>query len=98
MELTDSFEALADSEMWVEAAAVGGGLAAPSVVESGIERIGMVPNLPAEGYAAVAIVLLQMFDVPYGAQMQMGAGANAVINGAKRFTEGTAADSYIPEA
>jgi len=98
MELTASFEALADSEMWTEAAAVGAGLAAPSVVESGIERIDMVPNLPAEGYGAVAIVLLQMFDVPYASQMQAGAGANVVINGAKRFTAGTAADQYLPEA
>ncbi len=98
MELTDSFQAVADSEMWVEAAAIGGGLVAPSVVEKGVEQISAVPNLPAEGYGLVAIVVFQLLEVPYSGQMQMGAGANVLVNGVSRFTDGTAADEYIPEA
>lgn len=95
---SDHFAALADSEMWVDGATVLVGLAAPSLVESGIERFDQVPNLPAEGYGIAAILLAQLAPMgDYRRLVQVGAGSNTLINGVTRFTEGSSIDQHIPE-
>jgi hypothetical protein len=83
--LNDAVDGLMDDEMWVEAAAIGGGFLGSSLAQSTIE--GSLPfDVPNEAYGvAVAGGFLIAGDtVPYHKQMAMGGGLYTLDSLAQR--------------
>jgi len=91
-ELADSFDALADQDMWVEAVSVLAGLVFPAFARAFIDN---TVDLPDEVYG-VGTVLGAEYAAPgdYKRPIQVGAGVNAVIAFGNRFD---AVSRFIPE-
>lgn len=85
MELQDNFEMLADADMWLDVAAVGGGYLGANVAQSVGDGVSPV-DVPNEAYGlGVAVAGFAVDMDGYGRQVAVGGGLYAVDNLTQRF-------------
>lgn len=84
-ELTDSFEVLADGEMWVNIVVLGAGFMSGTLIKNTVEGRDLV-NLPDESYG-IGVVLASYFalDGDYQRFGMLGGGLYTVDKAAQRF-------------
>jgi len=83
MELTDSFDDLADTEMWIEVAALGAGFMGASIIQTVGE--GAVPfDLPNEVYGLGVAYVGFTVDMDHSNKVAMGGGLYTVDSLAQR--------------
>jgi len=84
MELTDSFEALADPEMMQRTAAVGGGYLGASLAQSTVDP--MLPvDVPNEAYGIGVAAGAMSYSPMYGEEMALGGAVYTLDALAQRF-------------